>query len=93
MKTISRKNLPARLPIVHTALAILLLDYYDAPQWLYGVIGCILVMLWIAAIYTKSKEKEVDLFEESKTQYPPVYNTKTKSKFQEKLEEMRRQQS
>ncbi len=66
MKTISRKNLPVRLPFIQTALAILLMDYYNAAEWVRGVVGCFIVILWIFALCIKSQEEDIDFFEKEK---------------------------
>lgn len=93
----------------HTdSISILLLDYYNAPQWLWGVIGCVIVILWIIVLYTNSQEKYENIFEEKA---PPtteqkaeiiemleraLYNSeesKIRSKYREQLDEMRGRQS
>lgn len=41
---------PARLPLQTTAVAYLLLEHFDTPEWVYGVVGSLLAMLWLIAI-------------------------------------------
>ena len=43
-------QLPAQLPIQTTALGYLLLEHFDAPGWVCGVIGTMLVLLWVLAV-------------------------------------------
>lgn len=47
IKVISNKNLPARPPLWSSMTAWLMLDRFDAPGWVYGVVGCLFVLLWI----------------------------------------------
>ena len=42
--------LPARLPIQTTATSYLLLEHFDAPGWVYGVVVTLLAFLWAIAI-------------------------------------------
>ena len=79
-KVISSKNLGTYSPIHKGLLWYLCLDYFNAPQWLYGVAGVLFVMLlinWIYGIYVNEK---VDIFNNDACK--PVH----KSKFQERLE-------
>lgn len=63
-KVISTNNLPARLPIYQTLTAWIALDYFNAPQWLWGAIGLFFIILWIVAIITISNQKHIDLFDD-----------------------------
>ena len=63
MKVISNKNLPVRLPISTTIVAIMALDYWNANQFLYGGVLTILAIGWIAAIYGICKQKQTDIFD------------------------------
>ncbi len=59
MKVISRKQLPTQPHYCWKALtAYLALDYFNAPGWLCGVVGCLFVLVLIGYIYTVCKEKE-----------------------------------
>jgi hypothetical protein len=60
-KVISPKNLPSRLPIVLTFMLYIILDKFNAPQWLWGGLGSIIVALWILIIIARYHEEEVDL--------------------------------
>jgi hypothetical protein len=68
-KVVHRKNLPASLPIFPTMTFWLILDRLHAPQWLWGVIGTILVLVWIlrviAILHTEMVELD-DIFDWTK---------------------------
>ena len=49
-KVISSKNLPMRMPIIGTLVWWLVLDKLGAPGWVWGVLGTVLFVGWIAAI-------------------------------------------
>ena len=63
-KVIARKNFPSFPPLRDTALAYLLLAHFDAPGWVWGATGCLIVLLWIAALTLMIREEMVDLFDE-----------------------------
>jgi hypothetical protein len=63
-KVISRKNLPTGLPVTKTILFLMALDYYKAPQWLFGAVGCFLILGWIVSIGSMFQERQTDIFEE-----------------------------
>lgn len=48
MKKIHRKYLPMDMPITGTVLWWLFLDRISAPGWAFGVVGTLLVIVWIA---------------------------------------------
>jgi hypothetical protein len=50
-------HLPAQLPSQTTALVYLLLEHFDAPGWVWGVVGTLLVMVWVAAGYRMWTDK------------------------------------
>jgi uncharacterized membrane protein len=60
-KVLKRNNLPTKLPFLSTALIITLLDYWDAPEWLWGVMCFLLIITWIVCIYEVITQKEIDL--------------------------------
>lgn len=62
MKTIAYKNLPARPPLLLTAVTWLLLDRLDAPGWAWGIAITLLVLVWVAQIAGMIREDNVDLF-------------------------------
>lgn len=65
-KVISRKNLPSRLPIPSTLLYILCLYYFQAPEWLWGIMSTLLGIMWVVAIYEKASEEKTDIFNDDK---------------------------
>lgn len=62
-KVISVKNLPARFPVLLTAVAYLYLDKYNAPGWVWGVSGTVLAILWVITIIVKAYEQDTDIFD------------------------------
>lgn len=68
---LSRNSLPAQLPIMATAVAYLLLDKFQPPEWVWGAVGLFFVLVWIAAIRAILQERQVDLLNE-----PPQEETK-----------------
>jgi hypothetical protein len=65
-KVLKQSNLPSKLPIGQTLLTILALDYWNAPQWLWGAFGLLFVIAWVGSIYSLCTEKGVDLLENDK---------------------------
>lgn len=65
MKVIKRTNLPARLPLFETLIVITVMDYWNAPQWLWGVIGVLLFVVWICSLITIFRQKGVDIFSDN----------------------------
>lgn len=61
MKVISYKNLPTRWPVVATIAWWLLLDRLDAPGWLWGTLGTLLVIAWVACIYNICVQEQVNV--------------------------------
>lgn len=49
------------LPIQSTLVVILALDHWNAPQWLWGVIGAIFGLFWIVSI--------IEFFRESRYEF------------------------
>ena len=60
-KVISVKNLPARFPVLTTAVSYLYLDKYNAAGWVWGVVGTVLAILWILVVIVKAYEEETDI--------------------------------
>lgn len=65
MKVIKRTNLPARLPLFETLIVITVMDYWNAPQWLWGVIGVLLFVVWICSLIIIFRQKGVDIFSDN----------------------------
>ena len=62
-EVISRKNLPTRLPLWFTVVALFILKEQDAAGWIWGMAITLLVLLWICAILSVFTEINVDVFE------------------------------
>ncbi len=54
-------NLPTRLPLGSTVLYCTVLDYWNAPQWLWGAFGVLYGIIWMVSLYDISREQKVDL--------------------------------
>lgn len=69
---IKLNNLPPRLPLFPSLTAYLALVHFDAPEWVWGVVGFIFVFVWLACIWAILDGKPVDLLaahrEKEKTQ-------------------------
>lgn len=66
MKVISYKNMPVRLPVGGSCVLYLLLDRFQAPGWVWGVLGTLLAILWIVAVHKMFTQKQTELFEAEK---------------------------
>jgi len=86
-KVISKKNLPTRSPIMATVVYVLAMDYWNAPQWLWGAVGLLLVFIWIAWIVLFFNQDEIDVMSKWNTRADKGKEPSKKSKFQEKIEE------
>jgi len=62
-KVISIKNLPTRLPIQLTVLVYLLLDKFQPNDVTWGIVGTVVVLVWIGSVALMFQEKSVDIFE------------------------------
>ena len=75
---IKSSNLRARSPILVGLVFYLSLDKWNAPEWLYGALG-LLVLIWlITYIKDLADTTEIDLFADDK-------DINKKKSFQEKL--------
>lgn len=63
-KAIAHKNMPVRYPVYYTLLLILCLDYWNAPEWLWGAVSVFIVTLWGLSIWARNQQEEVDIFED-----------------------------
>ena len=63
-KVISFKNEPTKLPVYQTMVCWLLMDRLHSPVWMWGAIGMLFLFIWIASIYSMSKQKQVNIFED-----------------------------
>jgi hypothetical protein len=62
MRKIHRKNLPTRLPITPTLTIFLAMDYWNAPEWMFGAVCFSAAIIWVATIYSISTQKTEDVF-------------------------------
>lgn len=60
-KVLKANNLPTRLPLWSTATWFLLMERFNAPQWLWGALGFFFFIGWCVAIYLLATEEKVDL--------------------------------
>jgi len=59
---IDGSNLPARPPLLPTLFWWMFLDYVSAPEWLFGVFGVMMVLLWVVFIHEKITSENKDIF-------------------------------
>lgn len=79
-KVLSGSNLPAKLPLWSSLTTAIALDYWNAPEWLWGCLGLLFLLAWIAWIIGIATQEKVDLFEEVVDK-----QVKAGSKFADKL--------
>ena len=48
---VSAKNRRIRTPMLSTVVYGMALDYYNAPQWLWLIVGVLLSLYWIAYLF------------------------------------------
>lgn len=61
---VSWKNLPTRMPLIFTAVCWLLLDRFDSPGWVWGVVGTLVVALWFVWIADVLQRDDAELFKD-----------------------------
>ena len=59
---IDRKNMPNRMPLILTLVSFLSMDHWGAPEWLYGMVGLLLIIFWISFFYSILTSESVDIF-------------------------------
>lgn len=64
-KVVHGKNLTMRCPLVATLVFWLVLDRLDAAGWVWGAVGVVLVIGWIAWIVDLLNVDQVDVFDSS----------------------------
>lgn len=62
IKVIKRGNMPSRLPTINTVVIVMALDYWNAPEWLWGALLFLLAILWIASIARMARSASIDVF-------------------------------
>lgn len=53
--------MPLKPPILGTASWITIAHYWGAPEWLWGIIGLILVLAWIIFFYWLATHQPIDV--------------------------------
>ena len=61
---VSWKNLPMRMPLMFTAVCYLLLDRLAAPGWVWGVVGTLVIAMWLTWIADVIQRDGVELFKD-----------------------------
>lgn len=67
-KSISTKNMPPRLPLVAFAVAFLFLDRFNAPGYVWGIIGTLAVIILIGCLVAWANTEEIDIFKDKNEQ-------------------------
>jgi hypothetical protein len=65
-KVIANNNMPVRLPIWSSITALIALEHWNAPQWVYGATGLFFLIIWIASIILLIVEEKTDIFNDNK---------------------------
>lgn len=76
-----------RMPLSFTALWALVLDRLNAPGYVWGAAGLFIVLVWIVWIIDVVQREQRDIWPDGDKQ-----DTERKSKFQERLEQLRKDQ-
>jgi len=66
LKVLKRNNMPTRLPLWQSVTCLLALEHWNASEWVYGVMGLLFLLIWVASIVMLVKEKQIDLLENDK---------------------------
>jgi len=64
VKVVSPNNLRARAPLASTILSYLLLERFEAQGWVWGVVGTLFAIVWIAWASRVWNEEHVDVFKD-----------------------------
>jgi hypothetical protein len=62
MRKIHRQNLPTKMPITQTLTVFLAMDYWNAPEWLFGAVCFSALIIWGATIYAIATQKMEDVY-------------------------------
>lgn len=93
-KVISRAIQPTPLPILHTLVIVLALDFWNSPEWLMGVAGVHILVLWVGFFYRIFITEEIDILnvkddkEEFKESIQSRNDGLMSKSFQDKIKEM-----
>jgi hypothetical protein len=63
-KVIKYSNLPRKAPVWQTLVYFLALDRFHAPEWVWGAVGLLVLLIWIYFIVdvAKYQNEETDVF-------------------------------
>ena len=64
-KVVKPSCLPMRPPVLGTIVYWLALEYWQAPGWIWGVVGTIMVTGWALWIYALFLYDPVDIFKDT----------------------------
>jgi hypothetical protein len=81
---IARSSIATALPIQNSVLAYFIMDYYKAPEFVWGIIITLFSIIWIACIYGVITEERIDVFEEEEKLLTTPYE---KSRWKQRLED------
>lgn len=85
---INPKNIQTRSPISFTLILYLVFDKWNVPMWVYGAVGMIILIWFIAWIINIIHSETIDIFEGLK----PDKGLRRYS-FTERLEELRKKKN
>ncbi len=60
-KVISNKDLPTRAPLLLTCVTYLMLEKFNSPSWLYGVLFTFIAIFWIVFFVNIFNEKQTSV--------------------------------
>lgn len=63
MKVVKREFIPTRLPLSQTLISVLMMDYYNASGWVWGVVITLILLWWIFAVIRLAHEEDVNPFD------------------------------
>lgn len=65
IRVLHPRQRPTALPFTWTAVVGLLLDRFHAPSWLWGVVGTLVVLIWVLLLVRLCTERwiKIDLGE------------------------------
>lgn len=65
-KVINSRNMPMNTPLYQTLAVVLALIEFEAPEWVCGVVGTILVIVWLGWIISIFNTEQLPPFGEEK---------------------------
>lgn len=58
---IAREHLPVQFPTIQTLVVALALDYWNAPSFLVGMVGMVMLSWWAGAVLRARREEPIKL--------------------------------